>query len=339
MVKLTTDLSSRTFYRYLKNFGFDSHTGIGLMGETTGMLSKPDKFSGISKGVISFGQEIGVTAVQMVSAFSALINGGILMRPYVVQKIINSDQSTVDVTQPSVIRQVLTPEVSEILKEFLLDAVRRGTGKKGNIEGILVGGKTGTAQKFNRKTKRYKKNAYLYSFIGFAPYDSPNYVLGIFVDEPKPRYYGGDVAAPIFSSIIQRIIKFAPTEESEQIPELKIVNQNTHVPDMTGLQFTAAEEFLKINDLSFQIKGKGTHVVSQSQKSDEIALVLGDPKIKETVVPNFKGKTVREALKIVNFSMIRVKINGNGIVIKQSPSPGKKVTRNQILTLTCAESI
>jgi membrane peptidoglycan carboxypeptidase len=338
MVKLTKDISNRTFYRYLKNFGFDSRTGINLIGENAGTLSKPDKFSGISKGVISFGQEIGVTAIQMVTAFSALINGGNLMRPYVVQKIIGSDQSEIDEIQPALIRQVITAEVSEILRGFLLEAVQRGTGKKGRLDDILVGGKTGTAQKFNSKTKMYKKNAYLSSFIGFAPYDSPNYVLGVFVDEPKPRYYGGDVAAPIFSSIIQRLIKFAPTKESEQVPELKIAEKNTHVPDMTGLQFAAAEEFLKINDMSFQIKGKGTHVISQSQKSDEVALVLGDPQLKSSVLPNFKGKTVREALKLVNFSKIRVNIKGNGIVVKQSPSPGKKITNNEILTLTCAES-
>ena len=107
---------------------------------------------------------------------------------------------------------------------------------------------------------------------------------------------------------------------------------------MTGLQFTAAEEFLRINDLSFQIEGSGSHILSQSQKSDEVSLVLGVPKLKATVVPNFRGKTVREALKLVNFSKIRVKINGNGIVIKQSPSAGKKINNNQILTLTCVES-
>jgi cell division protein FtsI (penicillin-binding protein 3)/stage V sporulation protein D (sporulation-specific penicillin-binding protein) len=137
---------------------------------------------------------------------------------------------------------------------------------------------------------------------------------------------------------MQRLIKFAPTEESEQIPELKNIKKNTHVPDMTGLQFTAVEEFLRINDLSFQLEGSGSHILSQSQRSDEVSLVLGVPKIKATVVPNCKGKTVREALKLVNFSKIRVIINGNGIVVKQFPSPGKNIKNNQILTLTCAES-
>ena len=107
---------------------------------------------------------------------------------------------------------------------------------------------------------------------------------------------------------------------------------------MTGLQFTAAEEFLRINDLPFQIEGSGSHVLSQSLKSDEIALVLGNPKIKTTIVPNVKGKTIREALKLINFSDLRVVINGSGIVIKQSPEPGNKINSHQTLILTCAES-
>jgi len=338
MVKLTSDLSTRKFYRYIKNFGFDAQTGVNLLGEATGMLSKPNQFSGISKGVISFGQEIGVTALQIVTAFSALINGGTLMRPYIVKRIVGSDASTIEETNPVVIRQVISEEVSQILRDFLLDAVRRGTGKKVNLEDILMGGKTGTAQKYNQKTKRYKKNAFLSSFIGFAPYKSPRYVLGIFLDEPRPRYYGGDVAAPIFSAILKRLIKFAPTEESEQIPELKIVERSNRVPDMTGLQFLGAEEFLKINDIGFIIEGEGTHVISQTQSSDDLAITLGVPEIKASVVPNLRGKTIREALKLVNFSKLRVKINGSGVVIKQSPSAGQKIKNNQILTLTCAES-
>jgi cell division protein FtsI/penicillin-binding protein 2 len=339
MVKLTADISNRKFYRYIKNFGFDAQTGINLQGEATGMLSKPNQFSGLSKGVISFGQEIGVTALQMVTAFSALINGGNLMRPYVVQKIVDSEGSIIEDTEPVVIRQVISEEVSQIIKEFMLDAVRRGTGKKVDISEVLIGGKTGTAQKYNRKTKRYKKNAYLSSFIGFAPYDSPQYVLGIFVDEPKPRYYGGDVAAPIFSNILKRIFKFAPTEESEQIPELKIADKNTRIPDMTGLQYVAAEEFFQINDITVQIKGNGTHIISQNNEKDDLEITLGFPDVKNKIVPNLRGKTIREALKLVNFSKLRVKINGNGVVVKQSPSAGQALKNNQILTLTCVESL
>ncbi len=338
MVKLTSDFSTRKFYRYIKNFGFDSQTGINLVGEASGILSKPDQFSGISKGVISFGQEIGVTALQMVTAFSALVNGGTLMRPFVVQRMVSSDGTVIEETNPVVIRQVISEEVSQLLKDFMLDAVRRGTGKKVDINEILMGGKTGTAQKYNQKTKRYKRNAYLSSFVGFAPYDSPIYVLGIFIDEPRPRYYGGDVAAPIFSTIMKRILKFAPTENNKKLPELKIVEKSTRIPDMTGLQYDAAEEFLKINDISYQINGDGTHIISQTNNSDDLAITLGNPDVKSNVVPNLKGKTIREALKLVNFSKFRVQINGSGVVVKQSPTAGQKIKNNQILIITCAES-
>ena len=98
----------------------------------------------------------------------------------------------------------------DILKSFMLGVVKRGTGKKADVEGILVGGKTGTAQKFNEKTKKYKKYGHLASFIGYAPHENPKYVLGIFLDEPTPNHYGGQVAAPIFSSIIKRIMEYIP---------------------------------------------------------------------------------------------------------------------------------
>ena len=219
----------------------------------------------------------------------------------------------------------------------MLDAVRRGTGKKIKIDNLLVGGKTGTAQKFNYKTNRYKRNSYLSSFIGFAPYDSPKYVLGIFIDEPKPRYYGGDVAAPIFANILKRLIQFAPSNEGKQTQDLKMANRSTKIPDLSGLQFVAAEEFLKINDISFHTEGSGTHVISQSRDSDQLRIILGEPKLKTGIVPNLRGKTVREALKLVNFSKIDVKINGNGVVVKQSPRAGQPIKKNQTLTLTCAE--
>ncbi len=338
MVKLSADLSNRTFYRYLRNFGFNSHTGINLLGEASGMLAKPSKFSGISKGVISFGQEIGVTSIQMVNAFSAIANGGHLMRPYVVQKIVSPDGSIDFETESMPIRQVISTDVSKTLKDFMLGVVQRGTGKNIKIDHVLMGGKTGTAQKYDRKTNRYKPNHYFASFIGFAPYDSPKFVLGIFIDEPKPRYYGGEVAAPIFSAIMQRLLKFAPAEENYPIHEQKFVDKNLRIPDLRGLYYTAVEEYCQLKDISLQIEGDGTHVLSQHQNQGEVQIVLGKPVITNTKVPNLKDKTIREALKLINFSKFRVKITGRGMVVKQSPAPGSKVSQNSTLLLTCSES-
>ncbi|TFH02220.1 MAG: PASTA domain-containing protein [Calditrichales bacterium] len=338
MVKLTEDLPSRTFYRYLKNFGFDSKTGINLIGEETGLLAKPETFSGLSKGVISFGQEVGVTAVQILSAFSAVINGGQLMRPYVVKSIIGADGTVVEETEPQLIRRVISEEVSATLRTFLLNAVVHGTGQKVEVQDVLMGGKTGTAQKYNMETRRYKRNAYFSSFIGFAPYESPKYVLGIFLDEPKPRYYGGDVAAPIFSSIMKRLMKLAPGENTLRVPENMIADKRKNIPDFQGFELAAVEEFCQMNDLAFEVAGKGTHVRSQSNETDEIKLVLGDPEPVESKMPNLRGKTVREALKLINFKNIRVQISGRGVIIKQSLPPGSTITGRNNLLLTCSES-
>jgi cell division protein FtsI/penicillin-binding protein 2 len=337
MLKLALEVPNNTFYKYLKNFGFDSETGINLISETTGMLPKPEQFSGLSKGVIAFGQEVGVTAIQLVSAFSAVVNGGELMRPYVLDKIVSNDGELILQNEPQVVRRVITPETAALLREFMLDAIRHGTGKKVDIKDILMGGKTGTAQKFDKNTKSYKRNAYLSSFIGFAPYESPRYVLGIFFDEPGPYYYGGDVAAPVFSRIMQRLLKLVPDPRPVKQPMLKIVDRNKNIPDLRGLHLAAAEEYCIINDLSYEIEGEGSHVIKQKTENGSIYLSLGEPAAVVTKVPDLRGKTLREALKLIDFSRFQVKISGTGRIRSQSPTAGSSHSNNQVLLLTCAD--
>jgi cell division protein FtsI/penicillin-binding protein 2 len=338
MVKITSELSKYKLYKYLKSFGFDSKTGVNLLGESTGILTKPKNFSGLSKAEISFGQEVGVTALQITSAYGAVVNGGNLMQPYLVHKWITSDGRIIDRTQPIKIRRVLSSDVAEILKNFMLDAVRRGTGKKASVPNINVGGKTGTAQIFDKKTKRYLSNQYMASFIGFAPYDKPKYVLAIFLFNPKPYYYGGQVAAPIFSSIMQRILNFSPVQEPQYTPEVKIAQISTSIPDMKGLPAYVAEEYFDIKNVDYNIKGNGSHILSQAQDSEEVHLLLGTLENKYDKLPNLKGLTIREALKRLNFIKLRVKITGSGRVIKQSIQPGAKIKQRNELLLTCANN-
>lgn len=336
MVKLSADISKYTLYKYLKSFGFDSHTGINLIGESSGILTTPDEFSGLSKGAISFGQEVGVTALQMANAYSAIVNGGFLMRPYVIQAITDSKNRIVEENRSLKIRRVISSTVAETLKEFMNDVVRRGTGNEADIPGIKIGGKTGTAQKYDKKTKRYLKNNYLASFIGFAPYDNPEYVLAIFIDNPKPYYYGGQVAAPIFASIMKRILNFAPINEFESKSYVKIAQKNSNIPNFKGLPVNAVEEYCEIKSVSFTVQGDGSHVLKQTNASDELQIVLGIPKIKNHQVPNLKGLTVREALNQIDFSQLRVKIIGQGRIVKQSIKPGTIIKNKRELLLTCS---
>jgi cell division protein FtsI (penicillin-binding protein 3) len=336
MVKLTEDISRNKLYKYLKNFGFDSHTGVNLIGESDGMLKKPEKFSGLSKAVISFGQEVGVTALQITNAFASVVNGGHLMRPYVLKQILSSGGDIVEEHKPMVIRDVISTSVSQTLNSFMLDAVKKGTGKKAAIDGVMVGGKTGTAQKFNKKTNRYKKNSYLASFVGFAPYEKPEFVLGIFIDEPKPRYYGGEVAAPIFANIMQRLLNYASTEQIHMKYEPKIVQKNKSMPDFSGLSINAIEEYFHINNIAYHLEGEGSHVVSQKKEMNKVQLFLATPEIENGEFPNLKGLSLREALSKIDFSKCTVTITGQGNVVNQSIRPGSKLNQKTSLVLSCS---
>ena len=335
MVKFSEYISRNMFYRYLKSFGFDSYTGIELLGENNGMLSRPEEFSGISKGIISFGQEIGVTALQITNAFCAIVNGGYLMKPYIIDKIISSDGETIKENKPYQIRQIIDKHVSTKLKEFMEGVVKRGTGKKAAIKGFNVGGKTGTAQIYDSKLQRYKKNKNMASFIGFAPIEKPKYILAIFLDEPKPNHYGGDVAAPIFAGIMKKLLHFTPVENKEPLNDYIIAQTNTKIPDFHDMPYNAAEEYLELNEINFDTRGEGDYITSQKEVGDELNLTLGNPDMYINNLPDLTGLTIREALKKINFKKLQVKIEGKGIVKQQSIPPGQLSNKKSVLLLRC----
>jgi membrane peptidoglycan carboxypeptidase len=214
--------------------------------------------------------------------------------------------------------------------------VQNGTGQKAAISGVQIGGKTGTAQKYDRQSRRYIQNNYLSSFIGFVPYETPEYVLGIFIDAPKLKQYGGDVAAPIFASIMGRILGFTPHENIQPETDLKITKVNQPLPNLQGFPFSAIEEYLEIKDVDYMVQGEGTHILSQTSSNDEVQLILGIPEIKAKVFPNLHGMTIRESLQHIDFSKVRVRIVGHGRVIEQSIKPGTIITKGSEVILTCS---
>jgi len=339
MVKLSADIKKNTFYQYIKNFGFDSRTGINLQGESPGSLSKPKDFSGLSKGIISFGQEIGVTALQITNGYAAVVNGGKVMRPYLIKEIKDVEGNVLESIQPQKIRQVISPDVAETLTNFMLGAVKRGTGKKSQIAGVSVGGKTGTAQIFDKKSKRYIQGKYLSSFIGFSPAERAEYVLAVFLDRPRPLYYGGDVAAPIFASIMERILNFAPADTDDNPSELKsqFAKLNVDVPNFSGLPAGAVEDYCEFKNLDYSIEGEGNYIIRQGGNSNPVAFRLGSLSRESKSMPNLNGLTIREALKKIDFSLFRVKISGNGRVRKQSVKSGSIVKNRTELILTCGK--
>ncbi|MBU1038041.1 MAG: penicillin-binding protein 2 [Candidatus Omnitrophica bacterium] len=205
-VKAARLLGPNKMYKYIKAFGFLGRTGIDLPGEVTGMNRPPEKWSKVSMNAIPMGQEVTVTAMQLVTAISVIANNGFYVRPRLVKDIVNENGEVIKEFPPVLIRKVLTPKTSVYMRYILNSVVESGTGKKARVEEFRVGGKTGTAQKIEGGT--YSHSKFIASFIGFAPYDNPLLAIAVSVDEPHPVYYGGDVAAPVFKGVVEETLKY-----------------------------------------------------------------------------------------------------------------------------------
>ncbi|MCK4522610.1 stage V sporulation protein D, partial [Candidatus Aerophobetes bacterium] len=208
VIELASRMKKEKFYKYIRLFGFGSRTGVDLPGEGKGIVRSPSDWSLTDLPAISIGQGIAVTPVQMVAALSALINGGKLLRPYVVKYVSSSDGKIIKENRPLVIRRVSSESLSQTIKSLLEGVVEEGTGKRAKVTGYSLGGKTGTAQIPASNKRGYLPNKYIASFMGFAPVDSPRIAGIVIIKEPTGAYYGGEVAAPLFRRIMKRVLPY-----------------------------------------------------------------------------------------------------------------------------------
>jgi cell division protein FtsI (penicillin-binding protein 3) len=215
-VKIAQDLGAQPLYRYMRLFGFGSKTGVDLPGEISGVAKEPRQWSKISIAAIPIGQEVGVTALQLANAISALANKGRRMRPYILQSVKDKFGQTIKEIYPLLVQEVVSAETAETLKDILRGVVENGTGKMARLKGFAAAGKTGTAQKVD-PDGRYSHDKYIASFIGFAPLEDPRLAVGVMVDEPRPSYFGGVVAAPVFKKVVDDALRYLNvTVASEQ---------------------------------------------------------------------------------------------------------------------------
>ncbi len=202
-VKIAQKLGEEKLYEYIKKFGFGEPTGIDFPGEVGGILRPVSRWSKYSISSIPYGQEVAATAIQMVRAISLIANGGYLVRPYLLKEIRDAQGETIFKHEPVKTGPFLKPEVVAQMSQILERVVTEGTGTKAMIEGVRVAGKTGTTQKMDPKGG-YSHNHFVSSFVGFAPAEKPLLVMIVSVDDPRPYYYGGTVAAPVFGEAIER---------------------------------------------------------------------------------------------------------------------------------------
>lgn len=283
-VVLGQRLGKEKLFDYIDKFGFGMKSGIDLTGESNGILFNIDKVGPVELATSSFGQGVSVTPIQQVNAVSAVVNGGTLLKPYVVKEITDSmSNSVIFENERNEIRQVISKETSDLVKYALESVVANGTGRNAYIENYRVGGKTGTAQKV--ENGHYLVGNYIVSFMGFMPSDDPEIVLYVAIDNPKGiTQYGGTVSAPIAKSILEEaadILNIKPSTEG--MP--KVYNwydtKYIKVPDVTNMLLEDANKLLKGFDVRYV--GSGKRVIKQEplpntyiKELGTIRLMLGD---------------------------------------------------------------
>ncbi|GAB6182523.1 penicillin-binding protein 2 [Thermodesulfovibrio hydrogeniphilus] len=217
-IKIAMMLGRERLYNYIKKFGFGEKTGIDLPGEVSGYVRPPQKWSGTSIGAIPIGQEVAVTAIQILRAYSAIANGGYIVRPFVVSEIRSPNGEILYksyIQRERIISEKTAKTMIEILKKVTEEG---GTATTARLDGNAVAGKTGTAQKYDPKIKKYSKDKYVGSFVGFIPADNPRIALIVVIHDPKGAHYGGVVAAPIFKAIANEALAYlnVPRDDAKE---------------------------------------------------------------------------------------------------------------------------
>ncbi|MEA1881170.1 MAG: penicillin-binding protein [Candidatus Marinimicrobia bacterium] len=303
-IKIAQKIGQNPLYRFARDYGFGTPTGIRFPGEMQGTLRKTKDWSEISLAEVAIGYEVGVTALQLASAYSSIANGGFLLKPRLVKQILSPDGKIVFAEKPEVIRKVAGPEIMSTIKDMLVQVVESGTGTKAHIQGWSVAGKTGTAHKFVDGS--YSKNQYISNFAGFFPAEDPQVVGVIILDEPNYGYHwGGYGAAPVFRRVAQRIINM---DDSIQYHKPKT---NFNKPMYAG----ATQQ----DDLGLV----------------PINTVASYPKYQDgyTIVPNVRGMSIRKAKQVLIASNMRASFTGSGHVVWQSPKPGTKKLPGSLCTM------
>jgi cell division protein FtsI/penicillin-binding protein 2 len=201
------ELGSKLFQQYVKDFGFGERTKIELETEARGNISSLEKSGDIWSVTASYGQGITVTPLQMAAAFSAIANGGKLMRPYIVDRIIDFDGRE-NITEPEIIRQVISKRAATLLGGMLVRVVEDGHGKRAGVSGYWTAGKTGTAQIPRQQGGGYEEDAFIGSFVGFAPVDDPAFVMIVRIDRPQDVLWAEASAAPLFGEISAFLLNY-----------------------------------------------------------------------------------------------------------------------------------
>ncbi len=290
------DLGADKLNGYAKLFGFGEATGIELPGEEVGILYNPDDMVDSDIATMAIGQSIAVTPLQLITAISAIANDGILLKPHIVKMIKNADGTTYSETHPEEVRRTIDSAIDKTLVGLLEQVVASGGGKKASAKGYRVAGKTGTAQKIREDGLGYAEGRYIASFCGFAPVENPQIALLVIIDEPSGgNFYGGQIAAPVAGRIFSQVMRYMRIEPS-------------------GAAYGEDEEEIA-EDVG---EGDAGGSLQTAEPVRQIAPPPEEVPQGSVVVPDFYGKSIREAARIANNAGLKFESDGSGFAVEQS---------------------
>lgn len=330
-------LGRAAFLEYQKAFGFAEYTGIECH-ERKSSLHSAANFGDVQLASSSLGQSFEVTPIQLITAISAIANGGKLMRPHLVAKQIDENGKTLSVTQPVVRRQVVSKTTAAAVAKMMEEVVKRGSGKRAYLPGYKVAGKTGTSQKLAKISQTGDRSLYVASFACFAPADDARVAMLILADEPKGEAVGGgQLVAPIAGKVMEETLKYLNVEPRYTQAELAAIVERT--PDFVGNTPEQVQERVKDKKIAVKLFGNGKKVISQHPMAGSLVPKHGfialytekDIVAQEVTVPDFSGKKLHEVLALAERVGVNVKISGNMqlvnelVSVRQNRPPGTKV--------------
>ncbi|HKV63788.1 MAG TPA: penicillin-binding transpeptidase domain-containing protein [Candidatus Acidoferrum sp.] len=333
-IKIALRLGAPKFYDYIRAFGFGQPTGVDMPGESKGILRRLENWSAISIGSISMGQEVGVTPIQLISAVSAIANGGILYKPHIVAEVRRGDQllpaeGPLASVEP---RRVIRPETAATLRRLMEGVILKGTGPLARLDGWTAAGKTGSAQKIDPTTGRYSRTQLIASFTGFAPINNPAVTILVSLDSPVGQHEGGQVAAPVFKRIAEQVLPYLDVPRDVPIgPRLiQAAYRNRDVSDSSVYEDFTPADFSEQPD---QPPAKSAATKSTEGHNSMTAVTVAVDEGGDIQMPDFSGKTMREVTEMCLKLGLDPVLIGSNLATNQTPAAGAKARRGAKVTV------
>jgi stage V sporulation protein D (sporulation-specific penicillin-binding protein) len=352
-VKTGLDLGVEKFYEYFTMFGFREKTGIELLGEPSAEELKKVQHTDpkeIDLAVSSFGQRFQISPIQLITAYSAIANGGNLMKPTIIKQISDSEGNIIKKFEPQVVRKVISEDTAREVCSILEGVVSEGTGKNAYVAGYRIGGKTGTSQTLTTEID----GRYIVSFMAFAPADKPRICVLVVLDHPQNEMHlrsGGILAAPVAGRLTEEILEYLRVEREYTEKDKIEMTQEVYVPNVTGLTLAQAEEKLNAFGLKYILEGSQSDpdaiIYNQTPKADfsipqnSTVILYTDKDQAELIVsmPDLANKTVDEAITAMKNAGLNIRIRGSGTVQKQEYPAGTLLKKGEVVEISFVEMI